>query len=80
MIEIESSRLKNEDEPTRATNLDDSAEEEYYVDDGWTESLKGTAKGWSIYSRDQRNYGNCLPLIFHDGEPLIIVGPDCRNS
>lgn len=75
MIEIENTYLKIGGRSQ--VTLDDDLEE-YYVDDGWTESFQGKAKGWSLSLKDERNYGNCLPVLFYDGEPLIILGPDCK--
>lgn len=78
MIEVEKTSFKTAEVPTQAPF--DDIDEEYYMDDGWKESLNGKVKGWSLYLKDQRNYGNCLPLLFYSGEPLIILGPDCKRD
>lgn len=28
--------------------------------------------------KDNRHYGNCLPFCYIKGEPMCLVGPDCR--
>lgn len=28
--------------------------------------------------KHRRKYGNVIPLFFRDGEPLIVIGPNCK--
>ena len=34
---------------------------------------------WSIFGLEsKRNFGKCFPFFFYKGEPLCIIGPDCK--
>lgn len=35
-------------------------------------------KGWALRIEDNRHYGRCRPFLYLDGEPLCLIGPDCR--
>lgn len=83
MIEVENIGLNNP-KTTLSTNdiedneySDEGERQEYYIEDGWEEVLNKKPKGWAIKPRDHRHYGNCLPLLYNNGEPLIVIGPDC---
>lgn len=79
MIEIENIALRKDDEHTQSTEdveIEEN-EEQYYVEDGWSEILNKRPKGWAISIKDDRYYGNCVPFLYLNGEPLIIIGPDC---
>ena len=28
---------------------------------------------------DRRHYGNCRPFLYYRGEPLCVLGPDCKH-
>ena len=52
-------------------------EPEVYVEDGWNKPVK-SAPLLRLTIKEDRNYGNCTPLLYYRGEPLVVVGPDCR--
>jgi hypothetical protein len=35
-------------------------------------------RGLSFRIQDDRHYGNCFPFLYLNGEPLCLIGPDCR--
>ena len=61
-----------------STQADDMmVDPEVYIEDEWINKPM-MQKGFSLTHRDSRHFGNCIPLLFLDGEPLIVIGPDCR--
>ena len=44
-----------------------------------TNKRKGFFIQWTD-NTDQRHYGNCRPFFYYKGEPLCILGPDCKTK
>lgn len=75
MIEIENQFPSSH---IRVTNEEEQeTEEEVYVEDRWTRPVKN-APLLRLTLKDDRHYGNCIPFLYFKGEPLILLGPDCK--
>ena len=74
MIEIEN---QFPDSHIREKDEEQLEEVEVYVEDVWNKPVKH-APLIRLTLRDDRHYGNCIPLLYFKGEPLIVIGPDCR--
>lgn len=62
----------------QADSEEEYEREEYYIEDGWGDTFNKKQRGWSWIQQDDRNYGKCQPFLYYNGEPLIVIGPDCR--
>ena len=85
MIEIENyypEKVKS----TVSTNVKEEEHEEIeeheehnYIEEQWTNKTSDYHRGFSISIPDERHYGRCTPFMYYNGEPLILIGPDCRS-
>lgn len=83
---IEEENLYPESKLEMSTRIDEEAhdhggyhdddEAEVYVEDGWVNPVK-SAPLLRLTLKEDRNYGNCTPLLYYRGEPLVVIGPDC---
>lgn len=46
-----------------------------------TVNLEGNSELSSTFTKktDPRNYGSCYPFLYYKGEPLFLIGPDCKK-
>lgn len=77
MIEFQDTENTKNDN-SLSTRDEESREVEYFIEDGWNTNFSNKPQGLSFKPKDTRHYGNCTPLMYYNGEPLILIGPDCN--
>lgn len=75
MIEVEN--LYPETNKPSALVQEDIEEPEVYIEDEFSKPAKPSPL-LRLQITDDRHYGNCVPLLYYRGEPLVIIGPDCK--
>lgn len=77
MIEFQDTEY-TENDNSLPTRDEEGGEVEYFIEDGWNATFANKPSGLSLKTTDTRHYGNCTPFLYYNGEPLILIGPDCN--
>ncbi len=75
MIEVEN--LYPETSKPMGAIQEEVEEPEVYIEDEYSKTARPSPL-LRLKLKDDRHYGNCIPLLYYRGEPLVIIGPDCK--